>query len=260
MKTKNDNQFIDYCEDKMYQSFDIFQEDDISRIDDQNESQTEIQDKQNNLIDNSNLYLNLSNKVSFPDGPYNKSKSKCKNNIKLNALQTTFKTNNQTGANITYTEWIKNKKNRKKLAHQETHEISVDTISDKKSYSLNKINIYSDFDQESNRDSNNTELNRSGEHTKHFKNLNAGVIKGFCSSIDSSQSIIDNQVFTPEKEVDIKQKFYSSGNGFHNTDWYFNSNQSKGRKEGKLDKSQNNINNELNAEFSQEINRTYVAC
>ena len=260
MEAQNDNQFVDYWEDKIYQSFDIFQEDDLSRIDDNESEQIDIKNNQNNIIDNSNLYLNLSNKVSFPDAIIHKAKGKWKDYNPKNALQTTMKSNHQTGANMTYTECIKIKKNRKQLIHQETHEISVDTLSDNKSHSLNKVNFYSEFDDRSEWESNNTEVNRSSANDKQFKNINAGVIKGFCSSVSSSQSIINHDVFTPEKEVDLKRKFYDSGIGFQNTDSQYNSNPRKNRKVAKIDKTQIYIQNRLSFNSEEEMSKTYESC
>lgn len=256
MEAQNDGQLLDYWEDKIYQSFDIFQEDGLSGIDDNEDNELKINNNQNNIVDNYNLYLNLSNKVSFPDTIMYKTKGKWTDYNK-NALHTTVKSNHQTGANMTFTECNRINKNKKQFVQQETHEISLDTVSDNKSHSWNKGDFYSEFEEGSERDSIITECNKSKSNEKQFKNINAGVIKGFCSSISSSQSIIHQEVFTPEKEVDLKWKFYNSGNGFYNTNYHCNSNPPKSRR-AKIDSSQDYNQNRLSFN-SEEVNNTFEA-
>lgn len=133
MEAYDENQLVDCCEDEMYKSFDIFQEE-ISKIEDDEASVAIIKNKQNNMTDYSNLYLNLSNKISYPETVIIDSNAKQHDYKIRHILHTTGKSNHRTGENLTYTDCFKTSTNLKKCMQQEANEISVDSVSDHKSY------------------------------------------------------------------------------------------------------------------------------
>ena len=75
-----------------------------AKIDNDEISKTEVKNKQNNITDYSNLYLNLSNKVSYPETVVVDSNAKLHNYKIKHILHTTGKSNHKTGENLTYTD------------------------------------------------------------------------------------------------------------------------------------------------------------
>lgn len=74
-----------------------------------------------------------------------------------------------------------------------------------------------EFDNEIDRISNATEVKPvllSGSKTKEIK---PNVIKGFCSSVSSSKSEIDEPVIQ-DPQIDLKYHFYNSGTGFNQSE------------------------------------------
>lgn len=212
------------------------------------------------MIDNSNLYLNLSNKASYLYNVNQNSLSKAKDYKVFNYLHTTGKSAHQTGANLTYIECARNKNSSKRLNPQKTHDLSVDSYSECKSHA-GKRKYYSEFDEQSERGSKVSDFRPSIESNHKLKNIRPGVIKGFCSSVSSLKSEADQKAATPEKEIDMKQKFYSSGIAFYHTDDKCLSSPAKDKTPEKLGMSQKQIPLyvELNAEEHEGIiNRTHT--
>lgn len=257
MEAYDENQLVDCWEDEMYKSFDIFQEE-ISKIDSDAINETVIKNKQNNITDYSNLYLNLSNKISYPETVVIDSDAK-QNDYKFqHILHTTGKSNHRTGENLTYTDWFKTKSNFKKNMQQEADEISVGSISDHKSYFWNKPFAYSEFEEQSEKESNATDFRQTLTNNNKFQNIRPGVIKGFCSSVSSSKSKIKKKrKVVAEKEIDLKYQFYSSGIDFHKAS--NNSNPLSKQNANNFDKSHKQINLDfrLSVDSSGEINRSH---
>lgn len=84
------------------------------------------------------------------------------------------------------------------------------------------MNFYSDFDDESERVSNATDIRPSLASANKSKKVKPNVIKGFCSSISSSKSQIEEPAVHDHK-TDMKYNFYNSGTGFYNSEGNFTS-------------------------------------
>lgn len=92
---------------QLFQSFDIFEDENLfSQFDDQRNNESEPNNKNNNVFDSANLYLNLSNKIC-PLQKDNPDYIKFNINLEVGnhrpnySKQTTTKTRNHTGAYVT---------------------------------------------------------------------------------------------------------------------------------------------------------------
>lgn len=197
VEMRHADEFYHSDDSNLNNSFEIFDEERHSIRSSYREHNEYEKYKQNNKVfDNANLYLNLSNKVS--NTYYNR--------------QTTAKTGNVTGAN-----WAQTDSNQKLSykAHLDNDLTEPTPGLGHKSYTTRKINFYSDIDQDSERMSNATHQRPS--HGTATKQKRPYVVKGFCSSISSSKSQVDD--YRPRaEETSRKYDFYNSGTAFHQQD------------------------------------------
>ena len=206
MEALDDNQLADCHDDGIYQSFEFFNEE-ISKIDNDGIENTEIKNKQNNIADYSNLYLNLSNKISHPETVIVDSGNKLHDYKSQHILHTTGKSNHWTGDSLTYIDWFKTKTNLNKLLYQDTHEISIESFADNKSYTWNRVQGYSVFDEQSEKGSNITDFRQTLTSKNKIRNIRPGIIKGFWSSDSSSKSDSYKHEVAIDKEVDMRHQF-----------------------------------------------------
>jgi len=212
IQMEHDDDLFDVNEQNMFPDFEF------TEFSDYKKNESEKHNKSNQMIDSSNLYLNLSNKVVQCKDDLNKinmeSKQKKKGNKSFNYNQATEKTGHNTGA-ITWTASNKKKNTSKHMKTEVDHDITGNSYLKHKSLTTQKKNLYSDFDEQSDHDSGNTEVKHSfGLSNNRINNIKPGIIKGFCSSF-SSASEIDKQE-TPEiKEIEFKHNFYNSGDTFN---------------------------------------------
>ena len=258
MEAQEDDQLADWNDDEVYGSFDIFHEE-ISKFENDNNDEIEVKGKKNNITDCSNLYLNLNNNVIYPETVII-DKEQAQHEYKIRQiLHTTAKSNHRTGENLTYSDWFKTKTKLNKKLQQNTHEISIDSISDNKSFWWNKVWVYSEFDEQNEKESNVTDFRHTLINNNKIKNIRPGIIKGFCSSSSSSKSKNKNQDLTPEKEINIKPQFYNSGIDFHSTGLNYKSNYVNEDNRLDFNKSfkQAGLDFRLSVDSSVEENRSY---
>lgn len=197
----------------LYQSFDIFNDDHFSHeIDDPRKNESEIYNKNNNVFDQANLYLNLSNKLwSYQRDPIIRLDQGTNNLSKKYNRQTTAKTRVFSGANITSAD----SNQKKEVGKSEVgNELTVGTNLRHKSFTTRKLNFYSD-NEENERASNATaEIRPSVASKNEDKKFKPKIIKGFWSSDSSSEAEIDKPIIH-ENKTELKYDFYNSGIAFH---------------------------------------------
>jgi hypothetical protein len=213
IEVKHDEELVNCYDSHLFQSFDIFNEEQLSEGHQPLKNESEILNRNNNIFDSANIYLNLSNKVSYNKDDTNRLKVGGKlesYNHSLNyQRQTTAKSGNQTDSN--------QKKALKQLRSDFDNDHTMNTNMRMKSFTTRRLNFYSDFDHETDRVSNATELRPSLGSGAKPKELRPNVIKGFCSSISSSKSEIEKPV-TQEPQIDLKHHFYNSGTAFYQSE------------------------------------------
>lgn len=198
----------------LYQSFDIFNDDHFSHeIDDPRKNESEIYNKNNNVFDQANLYLNLSNKLwSYQRDPNIRLGEQAYNHNKKYNRQTTAKTRVFSGANITSAD----SNQKKEVGKSEVgNELTVGTYLRHKSFTTRKLNFYSDNEGENEKASNATaEIRPSVSSKNEDKKFKPKIIKGFWSSDSSSDTEINKPVIH-ENKTELKYDFYNSGIAFH---------------------------------------------
>lgn len=130
---------------QLFQSFEIFDHDQLfSQPDNQPKNDLDKHNKSNNVVDQANLYLNLSNKM------WANVKEDTRQEVNTNAeliqeqklyRQTTLKTGHFTGANVTCAD-SQQKKNHKKLKSEFGHDCTVATNKRHKSFTSNNDKLY----------------------------------------------------------------------------------------------------------------------
>ena len=128
--------------------------------------------------------------------------------------QTTAKTGNYTGANVTCAD-SNQKKYRKLIKSEMENDFTVATKQRHKSFTSRKLNFYSDIEPESDKLSNWTvEIRPSLKSATKEEGIKPNVIKGFWSSEASSPREIKPPVLQ-ENPVELKYDFYNSGIQFY---------------------------------------------
>lgn len=113
-------------------------------------NESEIYGKNNKVLDQAGLYINLSNKVcshQYDDLADTRLAGKAKPIQGIYLRQTTAKSGHFTGANKTCAD-SNQKKLSKHLKSDFEHDFTVGTVLRNKSFTSRKLNFYSDFEQE----------------------------------------------------------------------------------------------------------------
>lgn len=164
------------------------------------------------MMDSSNLYLDLSNKMPFMNNQEYQSDHHNYGSKSFNYPHTTEKTGHHTRA-VTNTVSNQKKDNTsKKFKTDCEQEFTAHMV---KSFSTRKLNLYSDFDEQSDKKSGITEVRHSITNSNaKMNNIKPSVIKGFWSSISSNQTNQEENG-SPEKQIIFKHDFYMSGDAFY---------------------------------------------
>lgn len=211
IQMENDDDLFEVDERNLFEDFDMS---------DIEVKKSEKQNKSNHMIESSNLYLNLSNKlVPWKDDIYqinDDGKHVKKSNKSYNYPHTTEKTGHQTGP-ITNTASNKKKTSNMNVFKSDyDQDLSLKSSHKVKSFTTRKRIMYSEFDENSEHESGATDLLQVRRIEKNkIKSRRPCVIKGFWSSLSSQDSQSANSESHVEKEVVVKPDFYNSGLEFN---------------------------------------------